>query len=309
MVATVELSAGGPSAATDLATYAFYFLVSGVALQLASYARYGESEPERGEPLETFRKPARGRPKRVLIAVTLVLIILVIGSSAAYYVESSTSSISSSSGCAGDRSDGTVFVSTNVTVSIVICGQTYVVQAGPSGGLTYSFHSGTVPFIAPASVNGSQFEYWYAIVGSNPPTKVSNTTMTLTLQRGLNSKNTLIELFYVAPPTQVAPTKVDIKTTGSSTSYPSSKTSSIIATITNLTATSTTSMTVTSTVNSCRGSDGSFFVSTNISDMVTIEICDEQVSVPGGSGGGLNYHYHAGFLTLFAPATAGGKVF
>ncbi len=98
------------------------------------------------------------------------------------------STSASSSGCAGPQTAGTVYISTNATVSIEICGQSYIVLAGTGGGLTYSYHVGILTFTAPSSVNGSAFKFWYAIIGDNTPARASSETLTLTLPPGLSSQ-------------------------------------------------------------------------------------------------------------------------
>ncbi|HVB95882.1 MAG TPA: hypothetical protein VND41_04695, partial [Nitrososphaerales archaeon] len=210
------------------------------------------------------------------------------GSSAS---SSGTASSSSSSGCTGPRNDGTVFVSTNATVSIEICGQSYMVPAGARGGLTYPYHAGIVNFTAPSSVNGSAFEFWYAIVGSNAPTRVSNATLSLNLPAGLASQSSLIQLFYTAPPTPAKPTTVTSSSTSSSNSS-ATPTSSRPTAATSATNSSTNSSSTAAAA--CTGNDGGLFVSTNVGVTVSVDICGTEYSVPGGIGGGLSFGYHAG---------------
>jgi hypothetical protein len=50
-------------------------------------------------------------------------------------------------------------------------------------------------------------------------------------------------------------------------------------------------------------------VSTNVETPILIDICGEPAQVPAASAGGLDFSYHAGILTLVAPATADGKAF
>ena len=225
----------------------------------------------------------------------------------------SSSSSSSSSGCSGPRNDGIVFVSTNATVSIEICGESYLVPAGIGGGLAYSYHAGLVNFTAPSSVNGSAFEFWYVMVGSSPPQRLSNATLSLNLPAGL-SQNSLIELFFAAPPTPARSSTVAANTTTSSTFSTTSATtvsstasgSSVITSTTSVTNTLTES---TTTNAFCLGNDGSIFLSTNINATVSIDVCGNPAQVSGGIGGGFNFNYHAGNATFIAPATAGGKAF
>lgn len=83
-----ELSYGLNDAANETAVYAFYFLVAGVALQIASYIKYGEEEHKEQIPiiLEQPEKKKRNLKKyRILIAIVLVALIASIAFIAVQY--------------------------------------------------------------------------------------------------------------------------------------------------------------------------------------------------------------------------------
>jgi hypothetical protein len=214
VASATEFSAGSTAAANSIAVYAFYSLVVGVALQVASYLRYGEAgtESPRGVSPEpaTVRMPTT-MPLRTKVAavaaVGLILLAAVVigypgllrGGQTAVGTSSTLSSLPPS-GCGGPRDAGTLFITTNTTVTIEICGQSVPIQVGARGGVIYSYPAGLVSFSAPSSANGSAFEFWYAIVGTNSPQRVNNTTLTLNLPAGLASQSSLIQLYYAAPP-------------------------------------------------------------------------------------------------------------
>src|SRR3984893_16645969 len=199
MVSAIELSVGIPEIANVVALYAFYVLVIGIGLQIVSYLRYDDSAPKPEGFTKAQHSPTESPSNLGWMLVILGSIIVLAFGSTAYYLTFGTSSnvpLGSSSGCNATGNDGTVFVSTTLTVSIGICGKSFLVRGGIGGGLSYAYHSGVVTFTAPSSVNGSQFDSWYAVIGSNPPAHVSNTTLVLNLPNGLDSKNSLIALSY-----------------------------------------------------------------------------------------------------------------
>jgi len=77
ITSAAELSIGQPDAANNIAVYAFYLLVLGVALQITSYVRYGEEKPEPPEPAPRpavpRRRGSRISPKVIAIAMVVVL--------------------------------------------------------------------------------------------------------------------------------------------------------------------------------------------------------------------------------------------
>ncbi|MHB2036690.1 MAG: hypothetical protein ACYCPW_08120 [Nitrososphaerales archaeon] len=88
------LGAGRSSTANSIAVYAFYALVLGVVLQIASYIRYGESEQK--EPtsyIPSSTAPPRSfRPGKRTLAVVVLIIVIAAGiGSAIYYVQLSNS--------------------------------------------------------------------------------------------------------------------------------------------------------------------------------------------------------------------------
>jgi hypothetical protein len=308
VASATELSIGAADAANGIAAYGFYSLVAGIVLQISSFVKYGESSRAStgsGAPITAVAPPSRRLSRRTkLVAAASIGLILFAGVIFGYpmwfqpapvpgEVSSSlsstqSSSSSSSSGCAGPRSDGTVFISTNATVSVEICGQSFPVKPGAGGGLAYTYHSGIVNFTAPASVNGSHFEFWYVALASGSSMRVSNATLSLNLPAGLTAQNSLIGLFYTAPPSPAQSTTVAANTTTPSVSSTSS---------------------TTTPAPTCRGGDGSLFVATNLNATLSIDICGEHVSVAGGVGGGLAFSYSAGTLTFVAPPAIDGKSF
>lgn len=320
----LELSLGAPKIANGVAVYAFYCLVLGVALQIASYLKYGEDNPSpEGGAGSRHRPSVRFRPaRRILIAVVVVTLLVVASVFAATGVLFPSSS---PSGCRGARNDGTVFISSTQTVSVKICGESFVVRAGEGGGLTYPYHSGILSLSAPASLNGTEFKFWYAVLNGNPQPPVDNNSYDLSLPSGLSAQSSSIEMFYSAPTSASPPTA---KTSASSSSRTgpasgalststSSATSSssgpVSTTLTSSSSSSSTSTTSSSSSSSsqagCQGSDGQIFLSTNIDEAVPISVCGQVLQVRGGTGGGLNFGYHSGQVTLSAPLSVGETYF
>ncbi len=88
MLGAVYLSFGLSAAANDTAVYAFYFLVAGVALQIASYVKYGEGKPEEKLPQPVApSEPRHPMTRRQKFAAVGVATLVVLGSAAAvaYY--------------------------------------------------------------------------------------------------------------------------------------------------------------------------------------------------------------------------------
>ncbi|MDG7008016.1 MAG: hypothetical protein JRN06_07205 [Nitrososphaerota archaeon] len=85
VASAAELSEGLSDAANSTAVYAFYSLVIGVALQIASYVKYGEverEEPIRLEPQEqvVFQWSRR----RKMAAAALIVVVMVAGTAFIY---------------------------------------------------------------------------------------------------------------------------------------------------------------------------------------------------------------------------------
>ncbi|MDG6925599.1 MAG: hypothetical protein JRN09_03505 [Nitrososphaerota archaeon] len=79
LVAAGELSYGSEALANGLAVYAFYFLVAGVVLQIASYVKF-RNEPEQlpqaePEPRASPRPPRFSRRTRVIMAVAIIALL------------------------------------------------------------------------------------------------------------------------------------------------------------------------------------------------------------------------------------------
>lgn len=79
IASAVELSADQTDAANSVAVYAFYSLVTGVALQIASYIKYGEAKPEPVEPAPTLPLSSRGGPRRFRKLIAAAVIIALMG--------------------------------------------------------------------------------------------------------------------------------------------------------------------------------------------------------------------------------------
>lgn len=83
-----ELSLGFAEAANSLGVYAFYSLVIGVILQIGSYAKSGETEPD--ELASPEKEPAApfylswSRRKKVITAAILVTVVLGTGTAVIY---------------------------------------------------------------------------------------------------------------------------------------------------------------------------------------------------------------------------------
>jgi hypothetical protein len=72
------LSAGQVDAANGIAVYAFYALVLGVVLQIASYVKYGEEKHGKPPEISPARPPIT-RPRIGWRSVAVVLIVIVVG--------------------------------------------------------------------------------------------------------------------------------------------------------------------------------------------------------------------------------------
>jgi len=110
------LSAGRSSTANSIAVYAFYALVLGVVLQIASYTRYGESEQEETTSyIPSNIAPPRGfRPGKRTLAVVVVAIVLIAGiGSGIYYKPSTTITTHTTTHTIGPLSAGVNFITTN----------------------------------------------------------------------------------------------------------------------------------------------------------------------------------------------------
>ena len=82
IVSAAELSAGYDNAANSVAVYAFYSLVIGVALQIASYVKYGEAEreePVQPEPQQEVSFAFRWSRRRKIVAVSVIVVVVVAG--------------------------------------------------------------------------------------------------------------------------------------------------------------------------------------------------------------------------------------
>jgi hypothetical protein len=93
LIAATELSFGLEAQANDVAVYAYYFLVAGVVLQIASYIKYGEKEEvvTETEKKQQKQKVPMSRRRKVII-VSSVLIILAASSFSLIYFQNSISS-------------------------------------------------------------------------------------------------------------------------------------------------------------------------------------------------------------------------
>ncbi|MHB1868155.1 MAG: hypothetical protein ACYCPP_04335 [Nitrososphaerales archaeon] len=108
------LGAGRSSTANSIAVYAFYALVLGVVLQIASYIRYGESEPQE-EPtsyIPSSTAPPRSfRPGKRTLAIVVVAIVLIAGiGSAIYYKPTITTTTHTTTHTIGPLSAGVNFI-------------------------------------------------------------------------------------------------------------------------------------------------------------------------------------------------------
>jgi hypothetical protein len=94
------LSLGNSNSANNVAVYAFYALVLGVVLQIASYIKYGEGNkqtPKTNIPT-TVDAQRKWRPTKKVLAIVLVLIILAAATAGGlYYKQTPTGGSSSAS--------------------------------------------------------------------------------------------------------------------------------------------------------------------------------------------------------------------
>lgn len=86
----VDLSFGLSGAANSIAVYAFYALVVGVALQVASYIKYGEGAPEEVQPVEVKQEPVSSRwsGRRKVAAISVLVVVVLAVGVAVYYPQS-----------------------------------------------------------------------------------------------------------------------------------------------------------------------------------------------------------------------------
>jgi hypothetical protein len=90
------LSSGNSNSANNIAVYAFYALVLGVVLQIASYVKYGEKEgrePSQNVP-SSAPVTARWRPGKRTLAIVVILIILVAAAAGSLYFAQLTTTTS-----------------------------------------------------------------------------------------------------------------------------------------------------------------------------------------------------------------------
>lgn len=118
IISAVYLSTGNSSKANSIAVYAFYALVLGVVLQIASYVKYGESKRE--EPKYVPSAPASTRiiltRKNILAIVIIVVILLASGVGVYYHVQSPKVSRSSTT------------ISTRTTIGSLSIGISFVTE-------------------------------------------------------------------------------------------------------------------------------------------------------------------------------------
>ena len=94
MMSGVSLSLGYPDFANDIAIYAFYSLLLGVALQIVSYVKYGEEKPPIDEgpvPMETEKRFVS--PLGLKLAVVFVAVVILIGGVAILQFSGATSNV------------------------------------------------------------------------------------------------------------------------------------------------------------------------------------------------------------------------
>ena len=84
IASAVSIGVGAQNLANAMALYAFYSLVLGVALQLASYLKYGEAGRKKKTTLPSL--PKLGMRKRTFAIVVVVLIIVASLSTALYFI-------------------------------------------------------------------------------------------------------------------------------------------------------------------------------------------------------------------------------
>jgi hypothetical protein len=87
LASAVLLSSGNSNSANNIAVYAFYALVLGVVLQIASYIRYGEERTEKPSPYVSSSAPTTRswKPGRKTLAIVLIMIIVIAAASGTYY--------------------------------------------------------------------------------------------------------------------------------------------------------------------------------------------------------------------------------
>ena len=113
MTSAIFLSVGESNTANSVAVYAFYALVLGVILQIASYVRYGEGERQQsGRSLPaTVSPPKRWRVgKRTLVLVLVVMVIIATTSGVLYLKPSRSTTTTGTQSESGPFSIGVGFI-------------------------------------------------------------------------------------------------------------------------------------------------------------------------------------------------------
>jgi hypothetical protein len=117
ILSAVELSLGFSDVANTVAVYAFYALVLGVALQIASYVKYGEgARVEKPEPTPKAAGAAHRR-LRIALAISVVAMLLVAGG--AYYYSTQRPTHGSTSPLASTSALISTVTTTMTTSSVI----------------------------------------------------------------------------------------------------------------------------------------------------------------------------------------------
>jgi hypothetical protein len=123
IAAAALLSVGLSNEANNIAVYAFYALVTGIVLQIASYLKYGDGNAK--DPKIPSSAPIKWRFGRKTLAIVTIVLVTVAGlGSVAYYRPSSTSR--------------TTFATTTHTIGRLSAGISYIIsRAGPNNSTQF----------------------------------------------------------------------------------------------------------------------------------------------------------------------------
>jgi len=145
IVSATELSIGQTESANGVAVYAFYALVAGVALQIASYVKYGESEPSPGvtKPEPSAPPPFKWPGRRTMAAAGIVAALIAGGALVAFFYPALVPQVSTQTNLETTVITSTAGPSTFVTTSTSTIAVTYTRQCAGCQPLTIQHTTAT----------------------------------------------------------------------------------------------------------------------------------------------------------------------
>ena len=209
------LSAGRSSTANNVAVYAFYALVLGVVLQVASYVKFGESESEESASYvpPSWAPPRSWRPGRRTLTVVIVAIVIVASFASVIYYKPSIISQTTSS----------TTITTHKTIGKLSIGVDFIVPTlGPSNSAQFTIGINETGGVAPYNFTG----YWSDEVNQTNNVGVfirsfsSNESIPTSLKVVVHSSDGQTATISVQLPTVNRTTSTTSTTTTSTTTIP-----------------------------------------------------------------------------------------